>query len=81
MEIKMQTSTFTMPASIQLGQRTIPVEWTENENLDGFIAEIKSGVPVENFASSEDCELAIWEQNAIKSDVYLDGSAVLYFKP
>lgn len=76
----MQISRIPLPASIQLGKHTFSLEWEENENLDGFITEIKSGVPIENFESSEDCELSIWQQNQIKCDVYLDGSAVCYFK-
>lgn len=73
-------STVTLPGTITIGNHKIALNWTENNNLDGFIAEVKSGIPVENFASSEDCERAIWDADAIKSDVYLDGSGVFYIK-
>ena len=73
-------NTIKLPTSIEIKGRTIPLTWAANENLDGFIAEIKCGIPVENFNSSDDCEFEIWQNNNLKSDVYLDGSGVVYFK-
>jgi hypothetical protein len=74
----MKTSIHNLPNTLVINAKVLKLNWVEISNLDGFVAEIE-GVPINDFASSEEAEISIYNMLGLKSDVYADGSATIYY--
>jgi hypothetical protein len=74
----MKTTIHNLPSTLNINGESIKLNWSENANLDGFVTEI-NGVPINNFDSSEACEIYIFDMLGLSSDVYADGSATIYY--
>jgi hypothetical protein len=75
----MKTTYHHLPSTLTINNKSIKLNWRENANLDGFVAEIDC-VPIDEFSNSEACEIYIFDSLGLTSDVYADGSASVYYK-